>query len=295
MEGNMKKVLLTGGTGFIGRNVREPLGKVCKLYAPPRNELNLLDEQEVKDYLCQHRIDIVVHAANPNPIKNFLDKQETMFEDSIRVFMNLCQAEMYYERMYVLGSGAEYDKSRDIALVSEEEAGRAIPYDSYGLAKYMMGRLVEKSEKQYNLRIFACYGPTDHESKFITHAIRCCMKKEPITIRQDCYFDYMHVSDLAKILKYFIYHQPVYKTYNVCTGTRYSLKQIADLVCREMNSRSEIILLKEGWNKEYTGNNQRLLDEIGDFHFVGIEEGVRWQIESEMSQSMSVLSPKNLQ
>lgn len=281
----MKKVLLTGGSGFIGRNIREPLGKICELYAPTRNELNLLDEQDVRDYLDQHKIDIVIHAANPNPVKNVLDKQEAMFEDSIRVFMNLYQAETYYERMYTLGSGAEYDKSKDISLISEEEAGRSLPYDSYGLAKFVMGRLIQKSDKQCNLRIFACYGPTDHESKFITHAIRCCMNREPITIRQDCYFDYMHVSDLAKILEYFIYHKPACKTYNVCTGTRYSLKQIADIVRREMKSESEIVLLKEGWNKEYTGNNRRLLNEIGNFHFVSLEEGIRRQIESEMSRS----------
>lgn len=280
----MKKVLLTGGSGFIGRNVRGSLEKICKLYAPARNELNLLDEQAVRDYLYQNQIDIVLHAANPNPVKNSLDKQETMLEDSLRVFMNLYQAESYYERMYTLGSGAEYDKSKDISLISEEEVGRSLPYDSYGLAKFIMNCLIQKSDKQCNLRIFACYGPTDHESKFITHAIRCCMNQEPITIRQDCYFDYMHVSDLAKILEYFIYHRPACKAYNVCTGARYSLKQIAEIVRKEMNSESEIILLKEGWNKEYTGNNQRLLNEIGDFRFVGIEEGIRWQIESETSQ-----------
>lgn len=280
----MKKVLLTGGTGFIGRNIIPPLSKVCELYAPARKELNLLDEQAVRNYLQQHRIEVVIHAANPNPVKSSIDKQETMFEDSIRGFVNLFHAQEYYDRMYTLGSGAEYDKSRDMVLISEEEAGRSIPYDSYGLAKYVMNQLIQGSEKHCNLRIFACYGPTDHESKFITHAIRCCMRQEPITIRQDCYFDYMHVSDLAKILEYFIYHAPAHKAYNVCTGTRYLLSRIADMVRRQMNANSEIVLLKEGWNKEYTGSNRRLLEEIGSYHFMSLEEGIRLQIESELSE-----------
>lgn len=280
----MKKVLLTGGSGFIGRNIKDYLSGICELYTPTRQELDLLDGQAVKDYLRRHQIEIVIHAANPNPVKNVVDKQDAMFEDSMRGFMNLFHAQEYYEKMYTLGSGAEYDKSRDMVLISEEEVGRSIPYDSYGLAKYIMNQLTEGSEKHCNLRIFACYGPTDHESKFITHAIQCCMKQEPITIRQDCYFDYMHVSDLAKILGYFIYHGPAHKAYNVCTGTRYLLSEIADMVRKQMHSKSEIIFLKEKRNREYTGSNQRLLAEIGNYQFMSLEEGIRRQIESEITE-----------
>ena len=205
-----KKVLLTGGSGFIGRNIKGYLSKVCELYAPNRSELNLLKEKDVRTYLSEHGIQVVIHGANPNPVKNQLDHADTMFEESMRVFMNLYNARDCYEYMYTLGSGAEYDKSRDMVLVTEEEEGRSVPYDGYGLAKFVMNELVEKSDNLCNLKIFACYGPTDHSSKFITHAIRCCLNNEDITIRQNCYFDYMHVSDLACILEYFIYHVPKY-------------------------------------------------------------------------------------
>ena len=187
----MKRVLLTGGSGFIGRNISAELKKICKLFAPSRNELNLLDEKAVEDYIVQNKIDVVIHSANPNPVKNSLDKPERFFEDSVRVFMNLYKAERFYEMMYTLGSGAEYDKSRDIDMISEEEFGRSIPYDTYGLMKYTIHQIIEKSEKQCNLRVFAIYGPTDHESKFITHVIRSVFEGKDITIRQDCLFDYM--------------------------------------------------------------------------------------------------------
>ena len=39
----MKKVLLTGGSGFIGRNISKYLKTVCELYIPGRKELHLLD------------------------------------------------------------------------------------------------------------------------------------------------------------------------------------------------------------------------------------------------------------
>lgn len=275
-----KNVLLTGGTGFIGRNVKKYLQQCCYLFAPNRTELNLLDEEAVKQYIVEHQIQIVIHAANPNPVKNELDQQDKMFEDSIRIFMNLYNAKEYYDRMYTLGSGAEYDKRRDLHLVKEEDAF-VVPSDSYGLAKSVISRICESSEKHYNLRIFACYGPTDHESKFITHVIRCCLRKEDITIRQNCFFDYMHVEDLAKILDYFIYHKPQYHTYNVCTGKRVTLEAIAKEVQRQMNVDNQITILKDGWNKEYTGNNERLLNEIDEYPFISLEAGIEMQIKSE--------------
>lgn len=262
------------------------LQKACNLYAPKREELNLYDERKVREYIRQNKIDVVIHSANPNPVKNQLDKQDTMFEDSIRIFMNLFKAQDYYEMMYTFGSGAEYDKSKDICLVTEEEETRSVPYDSYGLAKFTMNQIIGKNNKQCNLRIFACYGPTDHESKFITHVIHCCMRHEDITIRQNCYFDYMQVADLARVTEYFLNRTPKYRSYNVCTGTKTLLSDIAGIVKRQMNSDSNIVILKDGWNKEYTGSNERLMKELGDFEFITLEDGIRLQIESELKEGL---------
>ncbi|MCR5214376.1 MAG: NAD(P)-dependent oxidoreductase [Eubacterium sp.] len=277
----MKRVLLTGGSGFIGRNIKDELAKKCELYIPTRSELNLLDENKVYEYIEKNNIEVVIHSANPNPVKNPLDKANRMFEDSIRVFLNLQQAEKLYEKLIFLGSGAEYDKSKDMDMIHEEEFGRSIPYDTYGLIKYNIHKLLEQSPKMYNLRLFAVYGPTDHESKFITHVIRSILENKDITIRQDCRFDYMHVSDLVDILDYFIYNKPKYQTYNVCSGKVLYLSEIAEIIKREMNSTNSIIILNEGYNKAYTANNERLIKEIKNLEFTDIIDGICQQIEYE--------------
>ena len=277
----MKNVLFTGGSGFIGRNIVSKLGSLCNLFAPNRTELNLLDQEAVKNYIIENNIQIIIHAANPNPVKNVLDKQDKMFEDSIRVFMNLYAAEPYYERMYTLGSGAEYDKSLDMDMIKEDDYGRSIPKDTYGLIKYNIYQLIEKSNKQYDLRLFAVYGPTDHESKFITHVINCILRNEDITIRQDCKFDYMQVMDLVGVLEYFINNKPKHKVYNVVSGQVYLLSDIAEMVKKEMNSSSRIVVMSDGLNKAYTADNSRLLEEIGEYKFTSMIDGIKIQIDSE--------------
>lgn len=279
----MKRVLLTGGSGFVGRNVCPYLRQKCELYTPSRHELDLFNENDVRDYIINNKINIVFHCANPNPAKNPLDQSNRMFEESIRMFINLFRAEDCYEQMFTLGSGAEYDKSKEICSIEEIDEQRSVPYDSYGLAKYTIHQIILHSRKQCNLRLFGCYGPMDHETKFITHAIRCCLMNKEITIRQNCLFDYLHVSDLAKIMGFFIDHPPEYSSYNVCTGKKVSLLSIAEEVRRQMNSERSIRVLTPGWNKEYTASNKRLLSTIGEFQFLPLEEGIHLQIESEMS------------
>ena len=144
-----------------------------------------------------------------------------------------------------------------------------------------MNTICHGDPKVVNLRIFACYGPTDHESKFITHCILCCMNNQNITIRQNCYFDYMHVYDLGYILIQLIKKYPTENDYNVCSGKRVSLIEIANIVKVQMKSNCKIQLLSEGMNKEYTGSNKKLLNEIGDYEFISLEKGIEMQIESE--------------
>ena len=275
------KVLFTGASGFIGRNVVPYLRDKCDLLTPGRHELNLYDEVQVRDYIKDNKVDLVFHCANPNPIKNAIDHSETMFEDSIRMFMNLYTAQNLYRMMFSIGSGAEYDKSKEIIQVTEKDEFRSVPYDSYGLAKYTINRLISQSNKQCNLRLFGCYGPTDHSSKFITHVIRSCLNGESITIRQNCFFDYMQVMDLATAMGFFLYNKPQYRSYNVCSGKRVSLLAIAETVKLLMESKQEIIILRDGWNREYTASNERLLSEFPDWKTTSLEDGIRTQIEYE--------------
>lgn len=277
----MKKILLTGGSGFIGRNIKPLLAKEFVLFAPTRFELNLKDENQVRHYIESNKIDVVIHSANPNPVKNSLDNSDSFFEDSLRCFMNLFKARDIYEKMFFLGSGAEYNKQLDICSVSEDDCFRSIPSDSYGFAKYIMNTICHYDEKIVNLRIFACYGPTDHESKFITHCINCCLRNKDITIRQNCYFDYMHVYDLANILVKLINKYPKENDYNVCSGTRKSLYEIAQIVKEKMHYDCNIQLLADGMNKEYTASNKKLLHELGGYDFIPLEKGIEMQIESE--------------
>lgn len=274
----MKKILLTGKTGFIGKNILPTLEKHYLVLAPSRKELNLLSFKELSEYIKINNFDVIVHCANPNPTKNSLDDNSLMLENSLRIFMNFYNNRAFFGKMIYLGSGAEYDKSKNISLVKEEEVFKFIPYDVYGFSKFIMNNLSMKSSNIYNLCLFACYGPFDHHSKFITHCINSCRRGEPITIRQDCKFDFLHVFDLLKIIIWLIENNPKHKMYNACSGKSYYLSEIAEKVKSMMESKQPIIIQKKGLNYEYTASNSRIINESGIDLSIDIDKGIYKQI-----------------
>jgi len=278
----LKRALFTGGTGFVGRNVLPVLREHFEILAPTRAEIDLRSEESVRTYLKMNPVNIVFHCANPNPVKNpRADTDALMSEDSLRIFLNLYRCQDQYEKMIYLGSGAEYDKQLEIRNVREEERFRSVPKDSYGFAKYTIDLIARQSEKMYNLCLFACYGPTDHESKFITHCIRCCLRDEPITIRQDCRFDYIHVSDLGRMMAWMGDSQPKRHVYNVSGCQHTLLSEIAQEVRTQMRSGHPIKILFPGFAREYTADGSRFWEESKLRPVVSLQEGIALQIQWE--------------
>jgi GDP-L-fucose synthase len=61
---NKIRILLTGGSGMVGRNLLE---HSCidnfEVLAPPSSELNLLDFKAVQKYLERFEPNLIIHAA----------------------------------------------------------------------------------------------------------------------------------------------------------------------------------------------------------------------------------------
>ncbi|MCM1386142.1 MAG: hypothetical protein NC231_02345, partial [Bacillus sp. (in: Bacteria)] len=95
-----------------------------------------------------------------------------------------------------------------------------------------------------------------------------------ITIQKNVYFDYLWIDDLCNIMLWFIENTPAKKHYNVCRGSKMDLYSLACLVREILNIDCDIIVSEPGWKPEYTGNNERLLAEIGNYQFTGFKESI---------------------
>lgn len=271
-----ERVLLTGGTGFIGKNILPQLSELYEVLSPRRAELDLSDSRCVESYLGKRRIDYLVHCAIADPAKE-ADAGKRIYEDTLGMFDRL--SVFPFKKIVFIGSGAEYDKSKSIDDVREEDLPITAPIDEYGRVKYELTCRARRSENIFNVRIFGCYGPGEPECRFLRHAVTCCLNNEPITIRRDCRFSYVNVSDLGLAIMRLMSESPCYHDYNLCGGRSYLLSELADLVRRIMKADVPIQILQNGFANAYTGSDRRFLTEFRNFSYKSIEDGIVEEIE----------------
>lgn len=269
------KILLTGGNGFIGKNVIEKLGGRYEIIAPGSFELNLLDEDSVMKYISQNRPDVIVHAASVG-LKLGQDGEQDILEKNLRMYLNLLRGEAFYQKIIVLGSGAEYDKTQDIKQIAEDDKNSKIPTEQYAFSKYIMSQLALNNQKNIHLRLFGIFGPhEDYTRRFISNAICMALLELPITIKQNVYFDYLFVGDFIDILEKFIQKDSFkHRIYNVGRGERLDLVTIAKMVLKVTSKNLPINVLNSGLNKEYTCNVDRLKNEFSDIAFTDMEAAI---------------------
>ena len=109
----MKKIiLLTGGSGLVGRNIiNHNFSQNYKILSPTSSDLNLLNYKDIEDYIALNRPEIVIHAAgivggieaNINyPVKFLVDNMQMGLNilmasktQGIKNFINLGSSSMY--------------------------------------------------------------------------------------------------------------------------------------------------------------------------------------------------------
>lgn len=272
----MKNVLLTGASGFIGRNICDSF--LCDKYSlltPSRGELDLLDERMVDDFFKKNKIDIVIHAA-VKPTHRNAKNLDSLLYSNLRMFMNLEKHSQSYEKMLVLGSGAIYDLRLYEAKMVEDSYIKHLPADEHGFCKYVCERIIEKSDNIYDLRIFGVFGKyEDYEIRFISNAICKCLFNLPISLKQNRKFDYLFIDDLMPIIDWFVLNKPRYKAYNITPDKSLFLYDIATIV-RKVSKKDflDIHVSSDGIGLEYSGDNTRLRKEFLEVSFTPIEDAI---------------------
>ncbi len=268
------KVLLTGASGFIGRNVAPRFSANHQVATPARSELNLLDPEAVRCYLERHRFDAIVHAASERS-NRALGSAPELVERNCRMFFNLARNPHAFGRMLFLSSGAVYDRACVPPLATEEEFDARVPADEYGFSKYLCAKSIRADEEVYELRLFGVFGPyEDWRVRFISNACCRAVWDRPVVMRQNVFFDYLDVEDLARILEHFLAASFRHRQYNVSTGRPVDLKTLAAEVIEASGKQLEIVVRQEGLGSEYSGANRRLMAEIPTFRFRERKESI---------------------
>ena len=263
----MKRVLITGGSGMVGKNLLEhPLAEEYEVLSPTSNELNLSDFETLNRYLISQQPDLIVHAAgkvggiqaNINDPVGYLDQNLLIgrniiiaaLQNGVKNFLNLGSTCMYPR-------GAANPLSETAILTGSLEPTN----EGYALAKIMTSKLcdyITRQNSSLNYKtIVPCniYGRFDKFSPHNSHLIPAIIHKihaakiagsEAVEIWGDgnARREFMYAGDLSSaIWKAVAEIQCIPSLFNCGLGYDYSINQYYAAV-------SEVI----GWNGNFVHN-----------------------------------------
>lgn len=288
-----KTILLTGGSGFIGRNIRESyLADKYDIVAPSHKEVDIADTESVDRFFTGKQFDVVLHTAVKPGHRAAIDKSN-LFYTNVRMFENLERNRDKFGKFINFGSGAIYDVASNNANVSETAIYKNMGTDDHSFTKYVIHKQIDNLPNFIDLNIFGIFGKyEDYSIRFISNAIAKALHGMPITLRQNRRFSYLYVNDLPKILEWFIENNQKYKSYNIVPDNYTELQEIANIVSKTAGG-VPVNIATSGYGLDYYGDNSRLRAEMPGLKFTPIKIAIA-ELYDWYKQNINIIDKQNL-
>ena len=303
-----KKILITGGNGFLGKYLIENLkSKGCKnLSYPTASEYDLRKTPDIESLLGNINPEIVIHlAAVVGGIGANRENPGKFFYDNIKMAIELIEQSRLanVEKFVAIGTICAYPKFTPVPF-KETELWNGYPEETnapYGLAKKMMLVQLQAYRTQYNFNgIFLLpvnlYGPGDNFDPTSSHVIPALIKKCYEAVKNNspqidvwgtgkATREFLYAADCAEAIALTAEKYDKSEPVNIGSGFEISIKDLVELICRLMNYKGKI-----NWDSSKPdGQPRRCLDTSkakSEFNFsaqtdfeTGLKSTIDWYIK----------------
>lgn len=291
---NNKRVLITGGGGFLGSHLIDQLKvlKPKKIVVPRSKEIDLRDKENCKKIV--KNIDIVIHlAANVGGIGYNQEFPGTLFYDNLMMGANLMEESRKagVKKFVALGTICAYPKITPVPF-KEENLWDGYPEETnapYGLAKKMLLVQSQAYRQQYNFNsIFLLpvnlYGPRDNFNPKSSHVIPALIRKFVEAKLKDSpevivwgtgkpTREFLYVEDAARAILLATENYDGGDPINIGSSFEISIKELAQTIKKVVGYKGKVIFDKT----KPDGQPRRKLDVSLAKKMFGFESAVKFE------------------
>ena len=301
----MKKVLLTGGAGFIGRHCLPILAaQGYEAHAVFSSSLegdekqpgvrwhkaNLFDAVEVEKLVAEIEPTHLLHFAWVTKPGIYWTSPENLDWVQARLCLLRAFAKHGGQRVVMAGTCAEYDWTREEETARcSEQTTRLAPATLYGTSKHALRLLTEAFAREMNLsaawgRIFFLFGPHEHPRRLVASVIRSLLRGEPARSTHGKQVrDLLYVRDVAAAFVALL-ESDVCGPVNIASGEGVELREVINNIAGAIDGQGLVQLgaLTAPANEPpvLVADVSRLRNEVGwSPRYTldqGIEETINW-------------------
>lgn len=288
----MKKVLVTGGRGFLGKAVCKKLKQNSQYTVVPlagKAEWDLTKQRYVDYALKEFEPDVVVHlAARVGGIGANKDNPGLFMYENLAMGMNLIESCRKYDKLQkfiMVGTVCAYPKFTPVPF-KEDDIWTGYPEATnapYGIAKKTLMEMLIAYSAQYN---FNCtnlipvnmYGPHDNFDPRISHVIPAMILKfdKAIDRQEDTVElwgtgkasrEFLYVNDCARAIDKAVEINTTPHPINIGTGSECTIQHLATKIAHIMGYEGTIKFNENGMD----GQPRRCLDTSRATRVLGFE------------------------
>ena len=287
----MKKLFVTGLSGFVGRSIQKIVSKSDSLeLCVPRKRVDILDTKALNDFISSHKIDYVIHLAGmshvPTSFRDPKKAYETNFFGTLNL-LNALQQNKFSGRFLYVSSGDVYGlvKPEQLPLDESQPLKPRSPYAVSKVAAETMCYQWSQTEAMDIMvaRPFNHIGAGQSEGFAVTDFARQIAEihlglREPVIKVGDLTAtrDFTDVDDVAAAYFSLLKSGHTGEIYNVCSSKELSLdkilKKMLDLAKVDAEIVVETALLRPSEQKRVMGSRNKITSHTGWMPQVPLDE-----------------------